>query len=45
MGFFNRKKKEKPKKIPGEDEVACPNCGTLIHKDARMCYACGTMTK
>ncbi|MCD6461989.1 MAG: hypothetical protein J7L61_04530, partial [Thermoplasmata archaeon] len=23
------------------DEIPCPNCGTMISKDATMCYACG----
>ena len=26
----------------GDDEVACPSCGTMISGDAVMCYACGT---
>jgi hypothetical protein len=24
-----------------EDEVPCPNCKTMVSKDAIMCYACG----
>src|SRR4030042_4303683 len=29
----------------GEDEMACPNCRTVISKDAVMCYACGQKLK
>ncbi|KYK25560.1 MAG: hypothetical protein AYK23_03500 [Candidatus Proteinoplasmatales archaeon SG8-5] len=25
----------------GEDEIPCPECGTMISNDAVMCYACG----
>jgi len=32
---------EIPEKPPSEDVIPCPNCGTLISKDAVMCYACG----
>ena len=40
MGFWSRK--EKPKAEPSEDEMPCPSCGTMVAKDAVMCYACGT---
>ena len=26
----------------GDEEIACPSCGTMISSDAVMCYACGT---
>ncbi|MEM4263250.1 MAG: zinc ribbon domain-containing protein, partial [Thermoplasmata archaeon] len=26
---------------PSEDEMPCPNCGTMISKEATVCYACG----
>jgi len=32
---------EIPEKPKEEDVIPCPNCGTLISKDAVMCYACG----
>jgi hypothetical protein len=28
-----------------EDEIPCPNCRTMISKDAVMCYACGVNLK
>lgn len=28
-------------KVEDEDLIPCPNCGTMISKDAIMCYACG----
>ncbi len=46
MGLFGKKKREKSgRRTPGDDEKACPNCGTLIHTDAAMCYACGAISK
>jgi hypothetical protein len=39
MGFWN--KKETPKAEPSPDEMECPSCGTMVAKDAVMCYACG----
>ena len=39
MGLFGRKKKKETKEV--ENEVPCPNCGTMLSKDATICYACG----
>ena len=33
---------EEPAAEGGEEEIACPSCGTMISSDAVMCYACGT---
>ncbi|MGC8497269.1 MAG: zinc ribbon domain-containing protein [Thermoplasmata archaeon] len=32
-------------KVEEEDLIPCPNCGTMISKDAIMCYACGFLLK
>jgi rRNA maturation endonuclease Nob1 len=39
MEMFGRKKKKENKDV--ENEVPCPNCGTMLSKDATICYACG----
>jgi DNA-directed RNA polymerase subunit N (RpoN/RPB10) len=28
-----------------EEEISCPNCKTMISRDALMCYACGMNVK
>ncbi|MFH0815878.1 MAG: hypothetical protein V1934_03575 [Methanobacteriota archaeon] len=43
MGFWN--KKEKQKGEPSEGEMVCPGCGTMVNKNAVMCYACGEKLK
>jgi hypothetical protein len=40
-GFWNRKPKDEKAKAPPDDEMACPDCGTIVNKNAAMCYACG----
>ena len=32
-------------KVEEEDLIPCPNCATMISKDAIMCYACGYLLK
>ena len=38
---IEEKEIEIPKRPETEELIPCPNCGTLISKDAIMCYACG----
>jgi DNA-directed RNA polymerase subunit RPC12/RpoP len=32
---------EPAKASGGDEEIPCPECGTMISGDAVMCYACG----
>ena len=32
---------EEQKKAPGEDEMLCPSCGSVVKQEAEICVSCG----
>jgi hypothetical protein len=38
-------KMEEQKKVPREDEMYCPSCGSIIKKEAEICVHCGVRVR